>query len=204
LQINHENLFKQANFMLNHSEMTYANVLSDTWSSLREGVKHGVHPFHTPVLATVFGQDPDIRTVVLRHAHEKQRQLICHTDVRSPKVSMMQKNHRVAWLFYDREAKVQLRLYGEVSVHSADTIAAAHWENCTQSSRRCYLAPGAPGVVLAGHGERSSDANEGFDNFAVISCEVSAIDWLFLRASGHLRARFDWNNDHWDGKWVAP
>ena len=62
--------------MLNHSEMTYANVLSDLWSSLREGAKHGVHPFHTPVLATVFGQDPDIRTVVLRHADEKQSSML--------------------------------------------------------------------------------------------------------------------------------
>ncbi len=185
--------------MLDHSEMTYANVLSDIWSSLREGVKHGVHPFHTPVLATAFEQDPDIRTVVLRHADEKQRQLICHTDVRSPKVSMLQRNLHVAWLFYDRETKVQLRLYGEVSVHCADTIAAAHWEKCTQSSRRCYLAPGAPGMVLAEHGERLSDLNDGFDNFAVISCEVSAIDWLFLRASGHLRASIQFKSSKASG-----
>ncbi len=62
----------------------------------------------------------------------------------------------------------------------------------------------APGMVLAEHGGRPSDLNDGFDNFAVISCEVSAIDWLFLRADGHLRARFDWNSDHWSGKWIAP
>ncbi len=59
-------------------------------------------------------------------------------------------------------------------------------------------------MVLAEHGGRPSDLNDGFDNFAVISCEVSAIDWLFLRAGGHLRARFDWNRDYWDGKWIAP
>ena len=38
LQINYGNLFKQVDFMLNHSEMTYANVLSDTWSSLRQRI----------------------------------------------------------------------------------------------------------------------------------------------------------------------
>ena len=190
--------------MPDRCEMTYEDVLSDTWSGLREGVKYGVHPFHTPVLASVIGQDPDIRTVVLRDADEKQRQLICHTDVRSPKVSMLQRNPHVAWLFYDREAKIQLRLYGEVNIHSADAVAAGHWENCTQSSRRCYLAAAAPGLVLAGHDEQSAIKNDGFDNFAVITCEISAIDWLFLRASGHLRARFDWNSDHWDGKWIAP
>jgi len=31
--------------MLDDSEMTHANVLSDTWSSFREGVKYGIHMF---------------------------------------------------------------------------------------------------------------------------------------------------------------
>jgi len=184
--------------------MTHESVLSDTWSRLREGVKYGVHPFHTPVLASVSGHKPDMRTVVLRQADEAKRQLICHTDVRSPKVSMLQRNSQVAWLFYDREAKVQLRLYGEVSLHSSDAIAAAHWENCTPSSRRCYLAASAPGQILAEPGERSVQQNDGFENFAVVSCEISSIDWLFLRASGHLRARLDWRIDHWNGQWIAP
>ena len=71
--------------MPNQPEYTHEQVLNDVWSCLREGAKRGVHPFHTPVLATINGGDPDLRTVVLRQAVEKQRLLLCHTDVRSPK-----------------------------------------------------------------------------------------------------------------------
>jgi len=190
--------------MPNHSEMTHAEVLSDIWFSLAEGVKHGTHPFHTPVLANVFEKDPDVRTVVLRRVDETQRQIMFHTDIRSPKVSMLRTNPRVAWLFYDREAKVQLRLYGVASIHSADGIAATRWKDSTKNSRQCYLTPDAPGSALSVQSAEPSGANDGYDNFAVISCEVSAIDWLFLRAGGHLRARFDWSSDVWNGKWIAP
>ena len=48
------------------SEYTHEQVLNDVWSCLRNGVKHGAHPFHTPVLANTKGDDPDLRTVVLR------------------------------------------------------------------------------------------------------------------------------------------
>ena len=190
--------------MQNETEITHENVLSNMWASLADGVQNGVHPFHTPVLANVLGHDPDLRTVVLRSADEEQRQISCHTDIRSPKVSTLQTNPRVAWLFYDRGARVQLRLYGEVSIHSIDTFAAARWEQCTHNSRQCYLTPNAPGMALTGQNERPSDADRGFENFAVISCEVSAIDWLFLSAGGHKRARFDWHDDLWNGKWIAP
>jgi len=190
--------------MLSHAGITHANVLNDMWLSLAGGVTSGVHPFHTPVLASALGHEPDLRTVVLRSADEKHRQISCHTDIRSPKVSILQSNPRVAWLFYDRVARVQLRLYGGASIHSTDSIAAARWKQCTQNSRQCYLTPNAPGMALIGQDERPSGPDSGFENFAVISCEVSAIDWLFLSAGGHSRARFDWTDDHWNGKWIAP
>ena len=190
--------------MPKQAEITYTNVLNDMWASLAEGVKSGVHPFHTPVLGSALGHEPDLRTVVLRSADEKHRTISCHTDIRSPKVSMLQSNPRVAWLFYNRATRVQLRLYGEASIHSTDPIATARWKQCTQNSRQCYLTPNAPGMTLTGQNEEPSDADSGFENFAVISCEVTAIDWLFLSAGGHTRAHFDWDNDHWNGKWIAP
>lgn len=190
--------------MPDDSLLTYDQILTSIWSDLREGANHGAHPFHTPVFATAAGDDPDVRTVVLRHVDEAQRQIFCHTDVRSPKVSVLQRNPRVAWLFYDRPAKVQLRLYGEVSVHCADAIAKARWEKSTSSSRLCYLAADAPGISLSVADRRSPAVKDGFDNFAVIACRVSAIDWLFLRAAGHQRVRFDLAEGGWNGKWIAP
>lgn len=183
---------------------TRKQILSNVWSSLREGAAHGAHPFHTPVLATNAGNRPDVRTVVLRHANEEQSRIFCHTDVRSPKVLMLERNPLIAWLFYDREAKVQLRLYGEGSLHCADAIAKARWDKSTPSSRSCYLADHAPGEVLSTAAKGPVVEHDGFDNFAVISCEVSSIDWLFLQASGHKRARFVRNEGHWGGTWIAP
>ena len=186
------------------SKLTHENVFKDVWASLYKGVTRGAHAFHTPVLASVWREKPDARTVVLRHADEEQRQLICHTDVRSPKVSMLRKNPQVAWLFYDREAKVQLRMYGQAKLHHADRVAEKRWETCSQSSRRCYLAPVAPGLDLATADSRSVDRTDGFENFAVVSCDVSEIDWLFLQAKRHLRAHFSWSRGQWSAKWVAP
>lgn len=190
--------------MLDHSKFTFDEILRGIWSSLRDGVKHGQHPYHTPVLASASEQNPDIRTVVLRRVDEEQRMLVCHTDIRSPKVSGFRQNPQSAWLFYDRQAKVQLRLYGEVSIHHADDLAAARWEKSAPSSRRCYHAAHAPGLVLSSDGVRASDLDDGFDNFAVISSGISAIDWLFLQAAGHVRARFEWDRDQWRGEWIAP
>ena len=186
------------------SEYTHERVLNDVWSCLREGVKHGTHPFHTPVLANTHGDDPDLRTVVLRQVEEKQRLLLCHTDARSPKYFALKKNPQVAWLFYDRRARVQLRLNGRVSLHHADSIAQTRWEKSASNSRLCYQTPQAPGSVLPVGDGLTPAVDDGFENFAVISCQIFAIDWLYLRAAGHLRARFDWKENCWDGEWVNP
>lgn len=186
------------------SEYTHEQVLSDVWSCLREGVKHGAHPFHTPVLATTNGDDPDLRTVVLRQVAAEQRLLLCHTDVRSPKIFALEKNPQVAWLFYDRTARVQLRLYGQVSLHHADNTAQTCWEKSSSNSRLCYLTPQAPGAVLPVGDGKAPLVDDGFENFAAISCQIFAIDWLYLRAAGHLRARFDWKENRWDGEWINP
>jgi pyridoxamine 5'-phosphate oxidase len=185
-------------------EYTHQQVLNDVWSCLREGVKHGAHPFHTPVLATTNGNEPDLRTVVLRQVAAEQRLLLCHTDVRSPKFSALEKNPQVAWLFYDRRERVQLRLYGQVNLHHSDSIAQTRWEKSSSNSRLCYLTPQAPGAVLPGGDGQIAAVDDGFENFAVISCQIFAIDWLYLRAAGHLRARFDWKENCWDGEWINP
>ena len=39
----------------------------------------------------------------------------------------------------------------------------------------------------------------GYKNFTVIQCKVKSIEWLYLAAKGHRRARFDLENnkDYW-------
>jgi 3-hydroxyisobutyrate dehydrogenase len=42
-------------------------------------------------------------------------------------------------------------------------------------------------------------SEEGYKNFTVIQCKIKSIEWLYLAAKGHRRARFDLvnNKDHW-------
>ena len=186
------------------AEYTHEQILNDIWSCLREGVNHGAHPFHTPVLANIIGDDPDLRTVVLRQVDQKQRVLLCHTDVRSPKFFALENNPQVAWLFYDRRTRVQLRFYGKASLHHADSTAQARWEKSSPNSRLCYLTPQAPGAVLPVGDGNVPASGDGFESFAVISCQIVSIDWLCLRSAGHLRTRFDWRKNRWDSQWINP
>ena len=42
-------------------------------------------------------------------------------------------------------------------------------------------------------------SEEGYKNFAVIQCKIKSIEWLYLAAKGHRRAKFDLesNKDTW-------
>lgn len=178
------------------------SIFVQIWIELDQGVQAARHPFHTPALATVDETSPNVRTVVLRQADATTRQLVCHTDIRAPKVAQMRARPEVAWLFYHAANKVQLRMLGSVRVHHEDAVANARWREATPRSRQCYAARLAPGADAEASPARP--AGGGFGNFAVIRCDVTSIDWLFLRGRGHLRARFDWTGGAWQGRWIAP
>ena len=42
-------------------------------------------------------------------------------------------------------------------------------------------------------------SEEGYKNFTVIQCKIKSIEWLYLAAKGHRRARFDIvkNKNNW-------
>ena len=42
-------------------------------------------------------------------------------------------------------------------------------------------------------------SEEGYKNFTVIQCKIKSIEWLYLAAKGHRRAKFDLvnNKEHW-------
>jgi len=182
-------------------------ILDDAWQRLLAGADSGKHPFHTPVYATVDeDHTPDGRVVVLRRADPADRALLCHTDLRSPKVVQLRLRPRAAWTFYDAPAKLQLRAYGSTTVHDADNLADAQWQASNLSSRRCYLAPRPPGEPSAvpspnlpdhvqGRVPTEPETQPGRPNFAVLRTVVDRLDWLFLHHAGHRRARFDWPAD---------
>ena len=175
------------------------------WTLLADGVARAAAPFHTPVLATQADDGPDLRTVVLRAAEYKSRLLLCHTDLRSPKLRQISLDKRVRWLFYDAAAKVQLRMQATASLHQGDELATQRWAASRERSRACYRNPFAPGTSVTSPETAIELVKEdGFANFAVIRSEVQAFDWLFLRAKGHRRAHFNWQDGSWQGSWLAP
>lgn len=191
------------------------DVLSGCWRMLAEGAKRARHPFHTPVLGTSGHGGCDLRTVVLRSVDPDARELICHTDLRSAKCAQVRRDPRVSWLFYDAQAKVQLRIGGVAEVHSGDPLALERWRSSPTRSRRCYGVVPGPGTPIERaesglpepYTERTPTVEESdpwVEHFAVLRTRVERVEWLHLRAKGHLRARFEWSDGELASTWLIP
>ena len=182
-------------------------IASDQWLSLATAAHDRHHAWHTPTLANVGEGIAQLRTVVLRSADPDTRILSCHTDSRSPKVIQLAEDSRFSWHFYDRDAKIQLRAYGNAWTHQGDTLASQRWQDGAWRSAQCYRTPLAPGEPCS---EADLDINTpvdratGEEHFVVLACEIDQFDWLFLRVEGHRRARFLWEAGRWRGEWIAP
>ena len=126
---------------------TLDDVLESSWKLLHDGVRNFKNPFHHATLTTLDDNKPQVRIVIVREFSEKDRTLICHCDVRSPKVLEITDNPNVSWLFYDPKKWLQLRLSGTASVHTDDNTAEAQWEKVRIHHRINYCAeipPGSP------------------------------------------------------------
>jgi len=194
---------------------TLDDVLNSSWRILHKGVRSFRHPFHRPALATLDGNGPQVRTVILRAFSEKDRTLICHCDARTPKVSQIRENPDVSWLFYHPEKWMQLRLSGKASVHTDDRTAESQWERVGPTSRINYCAeipPGSPvgkpasGLpgFLRATAPKLLDHPDARKNFAAIVCRFDHMDWLLLKLTGHNRAVFRWKDNRLDASWVVP
>jgi hypothetical protein len=191
-------------------DLTLAEIPGTVWGLLLGGVSSARDPFHTPCLATFGPQGPEQRTVVLRHVDPGQRILACHTDARSPKVREALDQSRCSWHFYDAGRKLQLRLIGDLKVHTDSAFADERWADSRAGSRACYntgLAPGTPVPQPPGAPppiDGSGEERMARSRFAVLACEVLRFDWLRLDGAGHRRARFRWKSATWAGEWVSP
>lgn len=194
---------------------TLEDVLESSWKLLHDGVRDFKNPFHHGGLTTLDGNKPRARMVILREFSENDRLLICHCDVRSPKVSEITDNPNTSWLFYDPKKWLQLRLSGTASVHTDDNTAEAQWGKVRIHHRINYCAempPGSPvskpttGLpdLLRDKGHKILDGSEARKNFATIVCRFDEMDWLLLKLTGHIRAKFRWEDDRMDASWVIP
>ena len=183
-------------------------IESKVWELLQESVSSFKAPFHTGVVATIDEQQPELRTVVLRHADAQQKKLFFHTDIRSPKVHQLQTHPQMSWLFYDKDIRMQLRLTATAIIHLDDEVADKAWEESRLSSRLTYATSSASGTILST--PELIDLNQkqvepelidiAWKNFCVVETTVQQMDWAFLHHSGNRRALFQYNSKQF--QWI--
>jgi pyridoxamine 5'-phosphate oxidase len=191
--------------------------LAETKSLIEGGASDRRRAAHAPVVATVDAQGaPSQRVMIIRLVDWAKRTLRFHTDARAIKVSEAQ-NAPVSILFYEPDAKVQIRLSGTGRVENSGPCADAAWDSSTLFARRCYMAESAPGAAveapvsglpawIEGQQPTAEDITLARTNFAVLHVQFDGIEWLYLANSGHRRARWQWDDcaQDWRGSWLVP
>lgn len=186
------------------------NTLQECWRLLTEGVANRRSEFHTPTLVSLRDDgSPTARTVVLRALDLENRTIRFHTDLRSSKSREIAAEPRVALHIYDRDRKIQLRIEGLAVLHADDEMAVNAWRATRPFSRQCYRTAPAPGETIShpsdiGVHPNADDPEAGRDNFVAVSVRIDAIEWLYLAASGHRRARFEWHKTGFRAVWLVP
>jgi pyridoxamine 5'-phosphate oxidase len=172
---------------------------------------------HSPVVATIDGSGaPSQRVMILRDVDWHDRTLRFHTDARSTKLEEA-KRTAISVLFYEPDAKAQIRLSGIGQVVVDGPLSDAAWESSTLFARRCYMAESAPGNVVEGPTSGLPASIEGQQpttediapvrgNFALLIVQFNSLEWLYLANQGHRRARWHWDHDAqaWQGSWLVP
>tara|TARA_S200000501_G_C20579485_1_gene636596 strand:+ start:43 stop:642 length:600 start_codon:yes stop_codon:yes gene_type:complete len=172
------------------------------WSMLEDAVTNRSSSFRIPVFICAYQDEVDGRIVVLRKSDRKNNVLQFHTDLRSPKISIINKNQSASLLFYDKEEKIQLRVKVKCELNNQNSLTEVSWNKTQHISRRCYLTDSPPGTIsdnptsgmiskLENFDYTMEQSELGYKNFTVIKCKIKSIEWLYLAAKGHRRAKFD-------------
>ena len=183
------------------------------WSMLDDSVTNRSSSFRVPVFVCGDQKDFDGRIVVLRKSDQSNNLVQYHSDIRSDKIAKLKANRNAAMLFYNKEEKIQVRLKVECIVNHDNEITKASWLKTGHMSRKCYLVDNGPGVEssiptsglkpeLDNFEYTMEQSEEGYKNFTVIQCKIKTIEWLYLAAKGHRRARFDLDNNK--DTWLVP
>ena len=185
------------------------------WDLLKIGLQNRNLPFHIPVFICGDSNKSDGRIVVLRGINKEEKKIWFHSDIRSNKVKNLKLNSKATFLFYDKNEKIQLRLYGKSEINYQNLVTKKSWEKTAHMSRQCYLGDKPPGtdvsIPTSGLTENidnlkySKEESEiGYKNFCVIETFIKSIEWLYLAAKGHRRAYFSLKNNSLEKKWLIP
>ena len=185
-------------------------IKNKIWSLLNNAIKDRTSPFRIPVFICGNQDDFDGRIVVLRKSDQSNNLVQYHSDIRSNKISKLKDNKNASMLFYDKEEKIQVRLKVECTINHDNDITKESWLKTGHISRKCYLVNDGPGTEsetptsglkpeLDNFEFTMEQSEAGYKNFTVIQCKIKSIEWLYLAAKGHRRAKFDYetNKDTW-------
>ncbi len=188
----------------------FNEIKKKIWSMLDDAVTNRSSQFRIPVFVCGDRSDFDGRIVVLRKSDQSKKLLQFHSDIRSDKIAKLKNNKNASMLFYDKEEKIQVRLKVECIINHNNEITKESWSKTGHISRKCYLVDNGPGTKsptptsglkpeLDNFEFTMEQSEEGYKNFTVIQCNVKSIEWLYLAAKGHRRAKFDLetNKDAW-------
>ena len=191
----------------------FKEIKKKIWSMLDDAVSNRSSQFRIPVFICGDQSDFDGRIVVLRKYDQTNNMVQFHSDIRSDKIPKLKNNKNASMLFYDKEEKIQVRLKVECIINHENEITKESWSKTGHISRKCYLVDNGPGTEspsptsglkpeLDNFEFTMEQSEEGYKNFTVIQCKIKSMEWLYLAAKGHRRARFDLiNNKEF---WLVP
>jgi len=180
---------------------TPQEIGQQVWKELGRACQDRHHAWRTPVLATSTGQGlVNARTVVLRKVDVTAAKLEIYTDGRSPKVFELINQPSAIFVFWSDRLSWQLRVKVEIAVQTTGPYVESMWQIVKQtSSANDYMGTTAPGAVLQQDGVLP-EASTQDTHFAVLTAQVTEMDWLELARDGHRRARMV--NSQWE--WLKP
>ena len=191
----------------------FIEIKKKIWLMLDDAVKNRASQFRIPTFICGNDNNNDGRIVVLRKSDQSNNLVQFHSDIRSDKIEILKKNPNASMLFYDKDEKIQVRLKVNCVINHKNEITKTSWDKTQHISRKCYLVDKGPGTVsdvptsglkpeLDNFDYTREQSEEGYKNFTVIQCKIKSIEWLYLAAKGHRRARFDLENSK--DSWLVP
>jgi len=191
----------------------FKEIKKKIWLMLDDAVTNRGSQFRIPTFICGDQSSFDGRIVVLRKSDQQNSLVQFHSDIRSDKIQKLKKNPNAAMLFYDKEEKIQVRLKVECNIHHNNETTKESWSKTGHISRKCYLVENGPGTEspkptsglkpeLDNFEFTMEQSEEGYKNFTVIQCKIKTIEWLYLAAKGHRRARFEVDNNK--EYWLVP
>ena len=183
------------------------DIFSNQWNQLELAVKDAKHNYHLFALSTIDANSPDLRTVVLRNVNKNKYSISFHTDIRSPKFKQITKNPNVSVLFYDVQARTQIRMIGTASICGDEDMLKSLWGKLSKESKDCYMGEVPPSGPLHGRTTinkiKETNPDDGYNNFARVTIHVSKMDVLLLHHLGHRRIEFKLSGKRPTHQWLA-